>query len=602
MNELGPGVSQGSLETRQLHSRLAGIAVILLAALVATLPQILQGNSCGHDFDFHLVSWLDAKQSWIEGIPYPHWSPSANFGAGEPRFIFYPPLSWMLGAALGFVLRWKAVSIAFTYLCLAGAGLATRALARQTLSEGPSTLAGCAALFSGYALFTAYERSDFGELMGGFWIPLLLLFLLRERAPGAPVWRRAFDGSTAGLALLVAAAWLSNAPLGVMACYLLAAVALALALLRQTAAPLLRAGVAVSLGLGLASFYIVPAAQEQRWVDIRQAIDDPGYQVENSWLFARHANPALELHDLELLKVSAIATTMLAVAVSGVLVCWARHQLRIKPHWWIPLALIPVGVLFLQFPISEPIWNLLPKLRFLQFPWRWLVVLESPMAIFFASAIWIGRRGWRIATVAICVVVFSVATAFAGFSFFQGCDEQDAVDGMLSVYRAGTGFEGTDEYAPTNADDSLLAMGLPAGCLAASPTTALGQGSEGADLEWSADQGSCEQTFPAAPTPGKPSAEHLRIEADPARDGFLILRLRSYPAWQVRVNGQLATSLPERPDGLIAVPVAAGHDSVTVDWTTTGDALVGRWLTALSLLLVASLGLLERRFALPRLS
>ncbi|HUD99817.1 MAG TPA: hypothetical protein VMR62_09605, partial [Bryobacteraceae bacterium] len=77
--------------------------MILVAALVATGPQLFLGNSCGHDFDFHLVSWLDAQQCWREGIVYPHWSPSANFGAGEPRFIFYPPLSWMLGAALGLV-------------------------------------------------------------------------------------------------------------------------------------------------------------------------------------------------------------------------------------------------------------------------------------------------------------------------------------------------------------------------------------------------------------------------------------------------------------------------------------------------------------------
>ena len=56
-------------------------------------------------------------------------------------------------------------------------------LARQALSDGPATLAGCAALFSGYSMFTAYERSAFGELAGGFWIPLLLLLVFRDRNP-----------------------------------------------------------------------------------------------------------------------------------------------------------------------------------------------------------------------------------------------------------------------------------------------------------------------------------------------------------------------------------------------------------------------------------
>jgi len=79
-----------------------------------------------HDFDIHLVSWFDCLNSWRHGIVYPQWTPSANYGAGEPRFIFYPPLTWMLGAALGLVLPWQAVPIVLTFLLLAATGLATR--------------------------------------------------------------------------------------------------------------------------------------------------------------------------------------------------------------------------------------------------------------------------------------------------------------------------------------------------------------------------------------------------------------------------------------------------------------------------------------------
>ena len=605
MKPLRPAAGQGPAASRESQGkaeRVLGIAIVLLAALVAILPQILQGNSCGHDFDFHLVSWLDAQQSWREGILYPHWSPSSNFGAGEPRFVFYPPLSWMLGALLGVVMPWPAVPIVLTYLCLAATGLCTRALARQALSEGPAALAGCAALFSGYALFTAYERSDFGELTGGAWIALLLLLILRDHAPDRPGWHRALDGSTTPLALVVAGAWLSNAPLGVMASYLLAAVALLVAVLRRTGAPLIRSALAVVLGLGVASVYILPAAVEQNWVDIRQAIDDPGYQVENSWLFARHADPSLELHDLELLKASGIATTMLAVAISGALVSWARHRFRTRARWWIPLALIPAGVLFLQFPVSDPVWNLFPKLRFLQFPWRWLVVLEAPMGVFFAAAIWVTHRGWRIAVLALCSIVFAAATVFAGFSFFQGCDEEDAVAGMLNAFRSGEGFAGTDEYASANSDDSLVAMGLPAACLSSSPTTVLGQGSAGADLEWSPDQHSCEATFPAHAEAGKEAAEHFGVEADLAHPGYLILRLRRYPAWRVRVNGEPVSMVPDRADGLIALPLPAGRSRVSADWVATRDVQLSRGLSLLALLALGAVFLSERRFTPPRLS
>jgi hypothetical protein len=205
--------------------RFLGPSLILLAAVLATAPILLHGSFCGDDFEFHAVSWFDVQQSWLHGIPYPHWMPSANYNAGEPRFMFYPPLTWMLGAALGFVLPWPLVPIAMVFMFLAATGLAVRALALEALPEAPATLAGCAALFSGFALLTAYERTAFAELTGGFWIPLLLLFALRDRNASAPLCRRALDGSDLPLALILAGAWLSDGPVGVMASYLLAAAA-----------------------------------------------------------------------------------------------------------------------------------------------------------------------------------------------------------------------------------------------------------------------------------------------------------------------------------------------------------------------------------------
>jgi hypothetical protein len=583
---------------RPRWSRIAGPGLILLAAAVAVAPQLLRGNSCGHDFDIHLVSWFDCLSSWRHGIVYPQWTQSPNYGAGEPRFIFYPPLTWMLGAALGLVLPWHLVPIVLTFLLLAATGLATRTLALRALPDAPATLAGCTALFSGYALFTAYERSAFGEL-AGFWIPLLLLLILRDHNPSGPLFRRAFDGSAAPLALVLAGAWLSNAPLGVMASYLLAVVALTVGLLDRSWAPVLRAVIAAAAGLALPAFYLVPAAFEQRWVDIRQATDDPGLKIENSFLFGHPAGTLLELHDLELTRVSLIAATMVAVALAGLVVAWRRKTLPANRQWWIPLALIPLAVFVLQLPVSLPIWNLLPKLRFLQFPWRWLVVLEAPMAIFFATAVWPGakaRRWLRTAIPAACAAAFLASTAIAGVYFFQPCDDEDAVAPMVQVNHSGAGFEGVDEYAPVDADNTVVATGLPDACLVANPRVALGiLDTPGANPDWWVEQHSCDATYSAMPQAAQANPEHLRFSADLPHAGYLILRLRTYPAWRITLNGLPAGPLVHRDDGLIALPVPQGAIDLAVDWTTTPDVLAGRWLSAVALLLLTALYLFERR-------
>jgi hypothetical protein len=624
MNEQGPR-GQGNEGTRVPYPRLArvgsvhpphtgfgkhlGLVIILLAAALAIAPQLIRGNSCGHDFDVHLVSWLDCVNAWKHGILYPHWTPSPNYGAGEPRFVFYPPLTWMLGAFLGLIFPWNLAPIAMTFLTLAGTGLATRALALEALDDLPATLAGCVAMFSGFALFTGYERSAFPEFAGGVWLPLLLLFALRSRHPGGPLAHRAFDGSTAPLALTLAGPWLSNLPLAVIATYLLAGVALFAAVVRKSWAPVLRAAVAAPLGLGLAAVYWLPAAIERNWVDIRQATQDPGYDFDNNWLFKHNANPVLALHDTILRQASWIAVSMIVVALVALGICWRRGTLPAQKRsnwraWWIPLAAIPIVVLFLSFPISRPVWRLLPEMPFLQYPWRWQEAVEAPMAIFFVAAIWPARRRARISVLAACAAWFAAATIFAGTYFFQVCYPEDTVAATLADHDDGAGFEGMYEYEPPNADISQIATGLPDACLVSDPMTTLGKpdpDNPDSNPAWNRAQNPCLATFVTLHD-GNTNPEHRQIRAQIPSHGFLVLRLLSYPAWSVRVNGQLFHTdrtielpLPKRDDGLIAVSVPQGPVTVTVDWTTTPDVVAARWVSGASVLLLTCVWIWELR-------
>jgi hypothetical protein len=581
-----------------------GTVVILAAAALAVSPELIWGNSCGHDFDFHLVSWFDALNGWRHGIPYPHWTPSANFGAGEPRFVFYSPLTWMLGAALGTVLPWTLVPVALTFVLLAGTGLATRALARQALNQSAAALAGCIAIFCGYPLFTAYERSAFAELAGGVWIPLVLLFGLRnggihERSNG---WRSVFNRSVAPLAVAIAGAWLSNPTVGVMACYTLAAIALVSAGLQRSWWPIIRTAVGAVLGLGLSAVYLLPAAWEQRWVDIHQVTEDPGQTLENNWLFTRHADPGLSLHDEVLRTASTIVVVMIALTVCALLVCKLRRRLPGPRSWWVPLALVPVGVLLLQFSFSEPLWNLLPDLRFLQFPWRWLLILESPMAVFLSSAFWpastSGPRA-RAITPAVWGVVFLCMTIGAGKYFYQPCYVEDTVPSMIGTLQAGKGYIGTNEYEPIGADIGLIAKDLPYACLVDSANTVLGKANADGELAWDAAQETCEATYYAGSDAGP---EHLRIEGTAPRSAYLVVRQLTFPAWRIALNGQIVTNSSPRSDGLLAVPVQKGAFRLTADWTATRDVVLARWISILSVFGLTCLCLFERRLKRARLS
>jgi hypothetical protein len=211
------------------------------------------------------------------------------------------------------------------------------------------------------------------------------------------------------------------------------------------------------------------------------------------------------------------------------------------------------------------------------------------MSLFVAAALWpraSTRRWLRLAVPVLCAAFFLAMTIVAGRFFYQPCDDQDAVAPMLQAFRSRVGFQGTDEYEPATADDTLVATGLPDACLVTDPDTALGVvDTPGANPDWWIEQHTCDATYSAAVRPSPAAPAHLRFAADIPHDGYLILRLRTYPAWRLTLNGQPANPLIPRDDGLTELPVEKGRLDLSVDWSTTPDVTAGRWLSAASLLL-----------------
>src|SRR5260370_576665 len=141
-----------------------------------------------------------------------------NQGFGERRLIFYPRLSWILGAALSFVVPWNAVPESFIVIAQTMAGLCLFALARRFLPMRAALFGAACYAANPYALLNVYMRSDFAELLACALTPLVVLTalqlcgLMKNRRGSLP-------RAMAFFAVPFAAVWLSNAPAGVMASY-----------------------------------------------------------------------------------------------------------------------------------------------------------------------------------------------------------------------------------------------------------------------------------------------------------------------------------------------------------------------------------------------
>ena len=174
---------------------------------------------------------MDVAGQWREGVIYPRWAEWSNWGFGEPRFVFYPPASWLIGAALGSVLPWRAVPGAYIWLALILAGMSMWKLSREWL-PGPQAAA-AAVLFAvnPYNLAIVYYRSDFAELLAASLLPLLLwaaLGVIGRKSRPVPVAGDRFSPQSG----------CGNAPEGVIAAYSLALLLVVAAIRRRSMRPL----------------------------------------------------------------------------------------------------------------------------------------------------------------------------------------------------------------------------------------------------------------------------------------------------------------------------------------------------------------------------
>jgi len=568
------------------------VGISVGTALLVAAPFFVLGIASGHDFEFHAASWLDAAGQWKEGIGFPQWTEWANHGFGEPRFIFYPPLSWMLGAGLGSLLPWRAVPVTFIVLVQTLAGCCAFALGRSVTTRGGALFGAACYAANPYALLVIYMRSDFAEQLATAFFPLLLLLGMRVggilgtqeaedlasgfhpaklgRSSAAPLQRRR---DIVQFAVVFAVVWLSNAPAGVMASYAIALLFAWASLWRISLRPGLRGMAGLLLGFGLAAFYILPAAYEQRWVSIEQALA-LGLQPAQNFLFTAMDDPE---HTWFNWMASGIA--ILLMVGTGVAALLARRREaagaeravksdRAYAAVWATLLLLAGAATLLMLRFTNIFWRVLPKLRFVQFPWRWMCLLAVCYALFLACAYGKSRRGWMLAVaVALC------CAGCAAFLVQQAWWDTEDLPTIRAAIVNGAGFEGTDEYDPRGDDHTDL------------PTTAPQVSVLAAD----GDDG-------PAPTATvrieKWTAIEKRVKITSPQPARIALRLLDYPAWQVERNRHRIT--PQHVEDIVqmVIPIGAGETTITARFAETSDRRMGN---GISLATLVALGLILTR-------
>ncbi|MCU1242110.1 MAG: hypothetical protein JWO71_2836, partial [Candidatus Acidoferrum typicum] len=527
---------------------LTATILVIVASFAVIAPMLVLGTMAGRDFPFHLASWMDVARQWHEGTIYPQWAELANWGFGEPRFVFYPPGSWMLGAALGSLLPWKAVPLFFVWLVLIGAGRSMFLLARESMPRQQAALAAMLFAANPYHLLLVYYRSDFAELLASAFFPLLPWGVMRIARGG---WR-----AVPALASVVAFIWLSNAPAAVIAVYSLVLLCVVAYAVRRELPFLLYGSLALAGGFGLAAFYILPAAHQRAWVQINRVLTD-GLRPEQNFLFSRSTSMAVNT-DFNL-KISCVVLLM-GVLIAVAAVHLAKSAAIPRLHYWLLLALGAISF-FMMFRFSLPLWELAPELHFVQFPWRYAV----PLGVAFAFFLGAGAGKFRgLSILAICLFILGGPLAKIMLAINRPSSWRKAeISRFQRSIDNGKGYRGMPEYLPNGAK------------------------SEVSEESAAARQGSDFDEFAIT------NGNTFRVQATVPRE--IAFNLFDYPTWQVDVDGSRVNPKGKDSDGRLVVAVPAGNHLIHIFLQRKWDAKLGIAISLATAILLLCLTFLAWR-------
>lgn len=530
----------------------AAVALMLPALSVLAYRALPRGG----DLLLHYYRTVALDATLRRGLLYTRWMPDLVYGYGYPLFHFYAPLSSYLSEAIhlagaSFPLSMRLMSA----LTLAALGLGTYLWARDLLgSARAGWVAVAAAVYAPFVLSTPLARGSLSDGLALALLPFAFWGLCRlAQRPTIP--------RLAVAALLVAALLLSHNVTALVSYPVLALYGFAVTGKTRRRGPVLVVG-ALLLGLALSAFFWLPALADRGWTRLDLFIAEAEYDYR-----ANFSSPG------QLLRWPVPAETGLmnppgpyhanpVVLVLGAIgVAWAwRVRLQARAALTLLWA-AGLGLLFLNLPQSAWLWERIPLLPVIQFPFRLLgpasILLAAPAAAALAGP-GSGRAkwAWQAAPVAIALLLVlpSIPVLYPlrlreplGGSTLSDVTRYQQAAGALGTTSSG-------EYLPKTIEDLPEGPAFPGMDLGASLAAKLDASTLPSGTRCEAvDRGSL--------------AAEWHISAPAAFTA--VVHTFYFPGWQAWLDGRPLDVAPAPQTGLIRCAVPAGEHRLILRYGPT---------------------------------
>lgn len=386
-------------ETSPEPGRWRGRALLLLFVGALLIPLALTPLPFTADGRNHILRVVLLERALAAGDWFPRYFPELAYGYGAPLLNYYAPLTYYLTAAIARL----GLGISHAYQVVLGLSLVMGAFgaaawAGAWFGRRARLVAGVLWAASPYILYNIFTRGAGPEALGLAWLPWLIWSLSESLQHGTLRARITLGLSAAGLMLTHNLTALLG--FGLLAVFALGELNIAWRCVPDRRALLQRLGwtaLVVTLGLGASAFFWAPALLETNLVQASALTGPAGYDFRGNFLSLQTLLTGAFTFDPRRVLTPVPPAVgwggLVLGALSGVALfrqptgspCTLRRR-RVAL-----LASLALASLLMTLPISLPLWESLPLVYLIQFPYRWL----GPAALLLAVLVGRGEAGLR---------------------------------------------------------------------------------------------------------------------------------------------------------------------------------------------------------------
>ncbi|MFL7791318.1 MAG: 6-pyruvoyl-tetrahydropterin synthase-related protein, partial [Anaerolineae bacterium] len=544
--------------------------MICLLCAVAIAPLLRTDIPCTHDGGLHYYRVVAMRQALKDGILFTRYLPDLAFGYGFPFFNYRAPVSYYLTLAFflaGFALP-TALKLVYVVSIL-GSAVTAYLFARDLFGPRAGLVAAVAYAYAPYQFLNALTRGNAPESLALALLPLILWAFRRLALTGRRSWFLASVGSLAALYLTHNISSLLFTPL-------LVAYLFVLWLVYRQEGHWIATGGALALALGLTVFFWAPAVLEKGYVQLQASHGNRNNDFHYNFLGLAELLAPPRAVDTSLLNPPMLIHLGLVptiLAAIGFVVGLLRQPGRERKATLVFLALAAIVMIGMSTGASLWLWENLPLISFVQFPWRFIGRAALPIAIL-ASAAFANQSARkpdsllasRILPLASCILPLAfclllILAAFPNTYPLRGTCQEDSAHPTI--------------------EDLFAYEHRPGGLVGADPTgsyfpVGVKQKPRGSPLEAQYAAGETVARFDETPLPEGafvieadygPNRARIVVETpEPFRARYLAFY---FPGWRVAVDGQPVAIAPTDLEGLISFDVPAGQHAIAVRFGET---------------------------------